>query len=236
MPDSPTSTADERHPCSTTCSDGVATVTLNRPDAMNALDTADQGALLRDPCARPPRTTTVRAVRPDRHRPGVLRRAGPARAHRDLLQSRRRVAVAHGAGALHPDRDCLATMAKPVVAAVNGVAAGAGASFAFACDFRIAGRHRRLQHRVRRRRALLRLRLVLDAAPAGRHGQGQGAAAAARARSAPRRRSSSGLATQVSPPTSWPTPSPSSPARWPPARRWPTARSVVRSPTRPGTP
>lgn len=32
----------------------------------------------------------------------------------------------------------IATMPKPVIAAVNGMAAGAGASFAFAADFRIA--------------------------------------------------------------------------------------------------
>src|SRR6185369_3759511 len=32
----------------------------------------------------------------------------------------------------------IATMPKPVVAAVNGMAAGAGASFAYACDFRLA--------------------------------------------------------------------------------------------------
>jgi 2-(1,2-epoxy-1,2-dihydrophenyl)acetyl-CoA isomerase len=37
----------------------------------------------------------------------------------------------------NPITTLLSTMPKPVVAAVNGVAAGAGASFAFACDLRL---------------------------------------------------------------------------------------------------
>ena len=37
----------------------------------------------------------------------------------------------------NPIVELLATMHKPVIAAVNGVAAGAGAAFAFAADFRV---------------------------------------------------------------------------------------------------
>jgi 2-(1,2-epoxy-1,2-dihydrophenyl)acetyl-CoA isomerase len=40
----------------------------------------------------------------------------------------------------NPIVTALATMPKPVVAGINGVAAGAGASLAFACDFRVLTR------------------------------------------------------------------------------------------------
>jgi 2-(1,2-epoxy-1,2-dihydrophenyl)acetyl-CoA isomerase len=115
--------------------DGVATVTLNRPDAMNALDTELKVAL-RDALATAAADEAVRAV--------LLTGSGRAFCvGQDLAEH-----AANLEGDLSavwqtvpehytPIATSLATMPKPVVAGVNGVAAGAGAAFAFACDFRV---------------------------------------------------------------------------------------------------
>lgn len=115
--------------------DGVATVTLNRPDAMNALDTELKTAL-RDMLHAVATDDAVRAV--------ILTGSGRAFCvGQDLGEHARNLAgdidavwrtvPEHYA----PIAVALATMPKPVVAAVNGVAAGAGAAFALACDLRI---------------------------------------------------------------------------------------------------
>jgi 2-(1,2-epoxy-1,2-dihydrophenyl)acetyl-CoA isomerase len=118
--------------------DGVATVTLQRPEALNALDTALKTAL-RDLLREVADDPAVRAV--------VLTGSGRAfcvgqdlAEHAGNLQSQPLEQV----WSTVPDHYTpivlsLATMPKPVVAAVNGVAAGAGAAFALACDFRIVG-------------------------------------------------------------------------------------------------
>lgn len=113
----------------------VATVRLNRPDAMNSLDIATKDALvsaLSDVAEDP----TVRCV--------VLTGSGRAfcvgqdlREHVTLLQNDDPSLWDTVARHYNPVVELLATMNKPVVAAINGVAAGAGAGFALAADFRI---------------------------------------------------------------------------------------------------
>jgi 2-(1,2-epoxy-1,2-dihydrophenyl)acetyl-CoA isomerase len=116
--------------------DGVATITLNRPDAMNGLDVATKKALLgavRDAAE----DTGVRCV--------VLTGSGRAfcvgqdlKEHITILESSDTASLFTTVEEhYNPIVTALATMPKPVVAAVNGVAAGAGASLAFACDFRV---------------------------------------------------------------------------------------------------
>ena len=116
-------------------SEGVATVTLNRPEAMNALNTELKVAL-RDTLAAAAEDDAVRAV--------LLTGTGRAfcvgqdlAEHAHNLEGDLDAVWATVPEHYTPIATALATMPKPVVAAVNGVAAGAGAAFAFACDFRI---------------------------------------------------------------------------------------------------
>lgn len=115
--------------------DGVATVRLNRPDAMNALNTETKEALLAT-LQKVADDPAVRAV--------VLTGTGRAfcvgqdlREHIGLLQAGDESLWQTVPSHYNPIVELLATMNKPVIAAINGVAAGAGASFAFAADFRI---------------------------------------------------------------------------------------------------
>ncbi|TDD17271.1 enoyl-CoA hydratase [Kribbella turkmenica] len=116
--------------------DGVATITLNRPEAMNALDTPTK-VLLRDIVLAAAEDDSVRVV--------VLTGTGRAfcvgqdlKEHIGLLEANDQDALwSTVPDHFAPIARTLAEMPKPVVAAVNGVAAGAGASMAFACDFRV---------------------------------------------------------------------------------------------------
>jgi 2-(1,2-epoxy-1,2-dihydrophenyl)acetyl-CoA isomerase len=115
--------------------DGVATITLNRPDAMNSLTAPTKGAL-RAAVERARDDSAVRAV--------LLTGSGRAfSAGQDLREHAANLEAGRGldgtiADHYNPIVLGLATMPKPVIAAVNGVAAGAGFSFALACDLRIA--------------------------------------------------------------------------------------------------
>jgi 2-(1,2-epoxy-1,2-dihydrophenyl)acetyl-CoA isomerase len=117
--------------------DAVVTLTLNRPDAMNALDVGLKEAL-RDALGAVESDRTCRAV--------VLTGAGSAfcvgqdlREHAEVLRSRSADPLDTVRAHYNPIAQRLANLPKPVVAAVRGTAAGAGASLALLADFRIGG-------------------------------------------------------------------------------------------------
>ena len=111
----------------------VATLTLDRPEALNAL-TVPMKLALREGLDRIAADRSVRAV--------ILTGAGRAFcAGQDLAEREQPNAApldVEVRDRYNPIIRALRSMDQPVIAAVNGVAAGAGASLAFACDVRIA--------------------------------------------------------------------------------------------------
>ena len=115
--------------------DGIATVTFNRPQVMNALDTA---TILEF------RAVSERAEQDAQARVVVLRGAGPAfLAGGDVASFKANLAtfsrdVVGLAGELHRGVLALRRAPKPVIASVHGAVAGAGMSIMMACDLVIA--------------------------------------------------------------------------------------------------
>lgn len=135
MPTTEWQTDDVTAPVLVARREGVARVTFNRPDQLNALD-LDSSGLFRDVLGDLAADESVRCV--------LLTGSGRAfsagadvtdsfddlDARAQVGQSMRDVTT--------PTILTLRSMPKPVVAAVNGAAAGVGCSFALACDLVLA--------------------------------------------------------------------------------------------------
>lgn len=114
-------------------SDGVATLTLNRPEVLNAI-TEQMLAELADAMKQAERDAAIRAI--------VLTGAGRGFCAGQDLQTIKEAYTDGGAPAFgdilrkqyNPLILRMRNLEKPILAAVNGVAAGAGCSLALACD------------------------------------------------------------------------------------------------------
>ena len=115
----------------TTRDGAVLTITLNRPDVLNAFNADMHRALAA--ALKEARAPEVRAV--------LVTGAGRGFCVGQDLTEFREAPGDVGSrlrGNYHPNIVAIRALEKPVLAAVNGPAAGAGLSFACACDLRIA--------------------------------------------------------------------------------------------------
>jgi len=122
----------------TETSDAVLTITLDRPDALNAFDRAMKDELL----------AALKAAERDRAvRVLIITGAGRAfNAGQDLKERQAPGAVdliTELRTRYNPLILAMRLLEKPIIAAVNGVAAGAGCSLALACDLVIASEQAR---------------------------------------------------------------------------------------------
>ena len=115
----------------TTREGAVLTITLNRPDVLNAFNTDMHKGLAA--ALKEARGADIRAV--------VVTGAGRGFCVGQDLTEFREASGDIGSrlrATYHPNVLAIRALEKPVIAAVNGAAAGAGMSFACACDLRIA--------------------------------------------------------------------------------------------------
>ncbi|MCK7496589.1 MAG: enoyl-CoA hydratase-related protein [Comamonadaceae bacterium] len=125
--------------------DGIATITLNRPEKLNAFTAAMRDELI---AAFDARRRRRRGARGDRHRrrSRLLRRGRPVGGRQDLrLRRAQRGARARPprVGEVYRDGGGLVTLRifqclKPVIGAVNGAAVGIGVTMQLPMDIRLA--------------------------------------------------------------------------------------------------
>ena len=120
----------------TAVDNGIGQITINRPDARNALNTQVLGDIRQ----------TLAEFRHDREVGVVVFTGAGERAFAagaDIGELRQRTALDALASVMQDVYDEIEAYEKPTIAAVNGLALGGGCELAMACDVRVASRNAR---------------------------------------------------------------------------------------------